>query len=261
MFLEKDGKKLFYEVQGQGEPTLLFVHGWLASGEIWRAQVAEFSRRQRVVTFDLSGFGRSSKREGDYPFELFADDVDLVIDELRLDKPILIGWSMGASIGLVYAARQPEKLAKLVLVDGTPSLLQQPDFPQALPGEAAQDLGELMANDFPSGARAFVELMFPEPDSEALKEWVYSLTQQTTVNIALNSISLAGDRDLRPLLGQINLPTLVLHGEQDQICLLGAGRFMQENIPNAQIYIFPGKGHAPFLTDTAAFNERLAAFV
>ena len=115
MFLEKAGKKLYYEVQGKGEPTLLFVHGWMASSAVWREQVPYFAEKNRVVTFDLTGYGQSGKPDGlAYTPDVWLDDLDAVIEHLNLDKPILVGWSMGGAIGMAYSVSRPEALSKLV---------------------------------------------------------------------------------------------------------------------------------------------------
>ncbi len=261
MFLNRDGVQLFYDAQGEGEPTLLFVHGWAMSHEVWREQVAAFSPNHRVVCIDLRGFGQSGKPEGEYTFELFADDLDFVIRELGMEKPILVGWSMGVSIALVYVAAHPDRLSKLVLVDGTPVLIAREDFPDGAPEEAIQGLLGAIQADFAGGMRAFVDLVFPEPDTDQLKNWVHSITQQTTPAIAVNSMNNSTGPDLRPLLKQITVPTLILYGELDQACSPAVNRYMHAQIANSEIHEFPGKGHAPFLTDAEAFNQRLGIFV
>lgn len=261
MFLTRNGTKLCYHMRGTGEPTLLFVHGWLGSLEVWEEQVAAFSESHRVVSVDLRGFGQSDKPDGDYPLDLFADDLDFIIQELALDKPVFIGWSMAASIGLVYATAHPDKISKLVLVGGTPLLIASEDFPHAIPGEAAEQLLGALQVDFMAGTRGFIEMLLPEPDTGALKEQLHTIALQTTPAVALNSIGLAAGQDLRPLLSQVKIPTLILTGGQDQVCLPGASQYMHEHISNSEFYSFAGKGHCPFLTDAAAFNERLRDFV
>lgn len=264
MFLEIAGKNLYYELEGDGEQTLLFVHGWMASSAVWKKQVPWFAKNnQRVLTFDLTGYGQSAKPEGlAYTPDVWLDDLDALIEHLNLDKPILTGWSMGGAIAIAYAVTRPQALSKLVIVDSTPLLVAPPDvFEYAIPPEAAEQLSGAMQNNFSVGARGFVEMMFPEPGTEALKDEIHAITQQTTAQIALESVGNAGSADLRPILGQVQVPTLILHGEADTVCALGAGQFMAEMIPGSQIHTFPGKGHAPFLTDAQAFNERLADFI
>ncbi|MDY7030273.1 MAG: alpha/beta hydrolase [Spirochaetota bacterium] len=263
MFLDKGEKQLYYEVQGDGEPALLFVHGWLGSGAVWREQVPYFSQKRRVVTFDLTGYGRSAKPKGlRYTPDVWFDDIDLLIEQNKLNKPVLIGWSMGGDIAIGYALSRPEALSKLVIVDSTPLLVAPPEvFEYGTPPEMAEQIAEAMQNDFSTGTRGFAEMLFPEPDSDGLKDEFHAITQQTTALIALDSIGNAGAVDLRPMLDQVQIPTLVLHGENDAVCPLGAGQCLYDMIPNARIHTFPGKGHAPFLTDAQAFNERLADFI
>ncbi len=263
MFLEKAGKKLYYEMQGKGEPTLLFVHGWMTSSSVWREQVPYFAENRRVVTFDLTGYGQSAKPDGlSYTPDIWFDDIDALIEHLNIDKPILIGWSIGGAIGIGYTVTRPKALSKLVLVGSTPLLVAPPEvFESAIPPENAEQLVGAMQKDFSAGARGFVEMMFPEPGSEALKDEIHAITQQTTAPVALESVGNSGSADLRPMLDQVQVPTLILHGEADVVCSLGAGQCLSEMIPNTQIHTFPDKGHAPFLTDAQAFNERLAAFI
>lgn len=266
MFLENAGKKLYYDdigVEQSGEPTLLFVHGWMASSSVWREQVSHFSKNRRVVTFDLTGFGQSAKpNDITYTPDIWLDDIDQLIEHLNIKKPILIGWSMGGALGISYAVSRPEALSKMVLVGSTALLVAPPeDFEPAIPPESAEYLLTALHNDFSVGSRGFVEMMFPEINSEQLKNEIHAISQQTTVSIALESIGNIGSTDLRPMLNQIQVPTLILQGEDDAVCSLGAGLYLAEMIPNTQFDIFLGKGHAPFLTDAQAFNHRLTAFL
>lgn len=261
MFLDRDDVRLFYDIQGEGDPTLLFIHGWGMSHEVWREQVSEFSRDHRVVSVDLRGFGQSDKPQVNYSFDLFTDDLGFVIRELGLKKPILVGWSMGASIALVYAAAHPERVSKLVLVDGTPLVLAREDFPHGLPEPQLQQLLGAMQADYAAGMRFFVDLFFPEPNTSQLKDWVHGITQQTTPAVAVSCMANVAGTDLRPLLKKITVPTLLLHGELDQASSPAVNSYMHAQISNSETHMFPGKGHAPFLTDAQAFNKRLRTFV
>ncbi len=261
MFLNREGVDIYVHDGGAGSPALLFVHGWIMSHEVWKEQIGFFESSHRTVAIDLRGFGASAKPEGNYTLQTFCDDLDFVISSLGLDRPVLIGWSMGASVALVYAATHPERVSKLVLVDGTPLLVATLDFPHAMPPEAAQQFAALLQSDFAQGARSFVELMFPEPGTEDLKGWVYGIAQQAHPQIALNCLLVIGTQDLRPYLSQVKSPTLICYGEQDRVCLPEASTYMAERIASAQVASFPGKGHAPFLTDAAAFNSALQNFL
>lgn len=263
MLLENRGRNLYYDVQGKGEKTLLFVHGWMGSSSVWREQVSYFSKNYRVVTFDLTGFGLSDKPDDiDYTPDVWFEDIDAIISHLNIDKPILIGWSMGGAIGIGYTVTRPAVLSKLVLVSTTPMLVAPNEvFEYALPPEVGEQISSALQSDFSEGARSLVDKMFPEPESDSLKTFVHSITQQTTASIAIDSVINAGSADLRPLLNQIKIPCLILHGEADEVCAIGTAQYLFKTLPDAKIDTFKEKGHCPFLTDAQAFNEALASFI
>lgn len=261
MFLNRNNRKIYYEVHGQGAP-LLFVHGWMMNTTVWKNQVDHFAKTHRVVIFDLTGYGQSEKPDIKYDPGLWLDDIQAVIAHCNLDKPAFVGWSMGGSLGMGYAVSRPGTLGALVLVDTTPLLVAPPEnFEHATPPDEAEQLLGAIDADFSSGARGFVELMLPEDGVDHIKDALHSVTQQTTGPIALESIMAAGTSDLRPVLSDINLPTMVMHGEADMVCKLGAGKYLADRIPHAGLVTFPGKGHVPFLTDAENFNTVLTSFL
>lgn len=259
MILKRDSHNIYYEVSGQGDP-LLFVHGWMMSSAVWKKQIQHFAKTHQVIVFDLTGYGQSDKPEIEYNPDVWMADIDAVIAHCNLDKPTFIGWSMGGSLGMGYAVSRPDALGSLVLVDSTPLLVAPPDvFQPGTPPEVAEQLLGAINSDFNSGARGFVELMLSEDNVDDIKEELHAITQQTTAKIALESIMSAGTADLRPILSDICVSTIVLHGEEDMVCNLGAGQHLAANIPDAKLHTFPGKGHVPFLTDAEKFNSILAA--
>jgi pimeloyl-ACP methyl ester carboxylesterase len=189
MFVDRDSVRLFYDIQGQGEPALVFLHGWLMSHEVWRNQVAYFAQHSRVVTLDLRGFGQSDKPAGEYTFEVFADDLHFLLQHLGIRQPVLIGWSKGASIGLVYAAAHPDDLAALVLVGGGPKFIATDDFIHGLPADVFAGLLGQFEADFSASVQDFISAMLPEMAGEnPLKAWLFDLSRQSVPVIALNSI-------------------------------------------------------------------------
>ena len=261
MFLERDGVRLFYETQGKGDRSIVFVHGLMMTHEVWRNQAAALAEDFTVVTLDLRGFGDSDRPETPYTLETFSEDIHFLIQTLKLERPVLVGWSMGVSIGMAYASWYPETISRLVLVDGTPQFVASEDFPHAVPPEMAEQLVKGLQADFSAGARQFVELMFPETDADNIKDFVYEITQKSPVESVLNCLQNVGGEDLRGFLEKISLPTLVLCGGEDRVCMPEASRYIHEKIKGSRFHVFPGKGHAPFLTDAEAFNEVLKDFI
>ena len=113
----RDGLRLAYVDTGEGDPPLVFVHGWCCDHTHWRAQVPEFSRRHRVVALDQRGHGQSGKPDQDYTIAGFVDDLAWLIRELGLERPVLIGHSMGGVIALNLAHEHPNLLRAIVMVD------------------------------------------------------------------------------------------------------------------------------------------------
>ena len=113
----KDGTPISYEIYGSGEPTLVFVHGWSCDARYWRAQVAHFSAKHRVVVLDLAGHGHSGTARGQYSMAAFGEDVRAVTEAAGAQKVILIGHSMGGSVIAEAARLIPDRVIGLIGVD------------------------------------------------------------------------------------------------------------------------------------------------
>src|SRR5881394_2941094 len=115
-YLERDGRRLYVEEAGAGDPPLLLVHGWMGDHTHSAPQFGHFSRRHRVASPDLCGHGLSD-RGGAHTIETHADDLAWLIGELALDRPVVIGHSLGGMVALQLAADRPEAVGALVLLD------------------------------------------------------------------------------------------------------------------------------------------------
>jgi pimeloyl-ACP methyl ester carboxylesterase len=112
-----DGVTLRYTDEGSGEPALVFVHGWTCDHANWRNQVPYFAERHRVVALDQRGHGESDKPDQDYRIAGFVDDLAWLIGKLSLDRPVIIGHSMGGGIALGLARKHPELVRAIVMID------------------------------------------------------------------------------------------------------------------------------------------------
>jgi pimeloyl-ACP methyl ester carboxylesterase len=115
--LNRDGVELFYAEAGTGEPPVLLVHGWTCDHTAMAPLFTYFRRSHRVITVDLRGHGESDKPEQDYTMAVFADDLAWMCGELGLEKPIVIGHSMGGVIAVELAARFPDLPSAVVTLD------------------------------------------------------------------------------------------------------------------------------------------------
>jgi len=259
--LDKNGVKLAYYLYGEGEPTLVFVVSWVWTAAMWIPQVDYFSKNFKMVTIDMRGTGESDKPADDYTLDLYVDDLNSIIEELHEKNIVLVGESMGFSIAAKYVSKYPEKVSKLVLVAGSPKFMATDDYPYGNTQDQMGLFASWFGESYSKGMRAFMEILFPEPGTDYLKEWGVEMSQKTTLEIAMNSITNLMEADIRPLLGKINVPTLILHGENDGSLRWENAKYTHENIPGSKMYIFKDKGH--FLSVTAAdeFNRILKEFV
>ena len=258
-----DGVKLYYESTGNGKP-LLFIHGWTMSSRVWHYQVDWFAREYQVITLDLRGHGRSDNSEGECTLISLTQDVSTFIKELRLDRLTLIGWSLAVSliVRLCHSHRLP--VDSLVLVDGTPCFVSREDFPHGLPSPQVKKMLKRITSNFPRALEEFHQMLLaPGEGKNGDKVWdlLTSESYLPTWKTARDLLVALADEDLRSEIPAITLPTLLMHGDQDKICPVGASRYMYEHLGDAAIALFPGAGHAPFLTQAEDFNQRLSEFV
>jgi len=115
--ISADGVSIAYEVRGEGEPALIFVHGWSNNRGVWDAQTKHFSQKYKVVTLDLAGFGESGSNRSDWTMQSFSKDVFAVVAKLRLEQVVLVGFSMGGPVVIEASKIMPERILGLVLVD------------------------------------------------------------------------------------------------------------------------------------------------
>jgi non-heme chloroperoxidase len=122
-----DGCGIYVESKGHGDTALIFLHGIMMSGAVFKRQVAALSGAYRVITVDLRGFGQSDKPETGYSEETLVADLKHVIDHLELKRPIIAGWSMGGTVAMAFAARYPGIASRFALIGASPCLIQRPD--------------------------------------------------------------------------------------------------------------------------------------
>jgi pimeloyl-ACP methyl ester carboxylesterase len=168
-----DGVTLNYLDSGSGDPPLMFIHGWCCDHTYWSDQTAHFAQTNRVVAPDLRGFGESDKPDQQYTMDGFADDVAWLAGELELDRPVIIGHSMGGVIALEISARFPDLPSAVVLVDA-------PVVPPAALVDGVRPLMEaLRSPNYREAQRQFVAdaLFLPGDDPQRKAQIVDAMSQ------------------------------------------------------------------------------------
>lgn len=259
--MEIGENEIYLTDTGGDKPALLFVHGIMMDHSVWQHQMAEFAATHRVVCVDLRGFGASSTTSPETTFEDHRDDLLKVVNGLGLRDVTLIGWSMGGAIAQIMAVQNKGQFKQFVLVGTTPQLVASEEFPHALPGEAAQQLGGLLAEDFAQGCGAFCGMIAPEDEDVAAR--LTAIAARTDVAVAMSAFVSSGGRNQLAELPRITTPTTVICGRNDAICLPAASEFLAAEIPGCDggVVWIDDSGHAPFLTRPEAFNSALRSIV
>lgn len=263
-YLNRRGEQLWYEERGAGCPVVL-VHGWCMSSDVWKYQFDELSSSMRLIAPDLRGHGRSRGVSGGLNFESFAADLVDLCDKLDLSRVILVGWSMGAQIALQSSARLSDRLSGMVLVSATPRFTASYDFPHALASNEANGMRLKVQRNAQRALEGFYSRLFAEGELEncscgaEIKKLLSTIPAPETGAMleALDALALA---DMRELLAAITIPTLIMNGAQDRICLPQASHYLKEHIPGAGQIVFHDCGHAPFLTQSHQFDDGINKF-
>lgn len=199
----RDGVKLAYLEAGSGEAAIVFIHGWTCNRGHWRNQVAEFSVEHQVVALDLRGHGDSDKPDQDYDIAGFADDVDWLISELGLTRPIVVGHSMGGVIAAHLARTHPEATRGIVLVDApivplAPALKPVADGAVAgLQGPAYQQVAEDFLREF----------MFNDASDPKLREEIVQSSLRTPQRVMRSAVASIFTQQ-EALGGPLSMPSL-----------------------------------------------------
>lgn len=269
-FVTDDNNHIYYEDQGSGEP-LVFIHGWTCSRRYFKYQVPEFSKKYRVITYDLRGHGdsdRSERTETGMSLDRFATDLHQLIDYLGLKNVNLCGWSMGTSTLLNYVRLFGCDNAKsLCFIDMTPKLLTDDEW---MLGQACDfniqanlEFSEVVANNWPLACQLFMPLVFCkdyDQNSETFK-WAMQQALNNTPHCMLAMWLAMAVNDYRDVLPAISVPVFLAYSGDGLLYSPKHGEYMKEHIPNATLDIFPGCGHALFVENPEKFNSDYGAFL
>ncbi len=260
------GVNLFVEdLNPESNKVIVFLHGWPGSHELFEYQLNQLpSMGYRCIGIDQRGFGKSDKPYQGYDYDRLADDVRCVMDTLKLQDATLVGHSSGGAIAIRYMARHKGfGVSRLVLcAAAAPSLIKRPYFPYGLSEQAVLDIIQGTYSDRPNMLKGFGDTFFYQHISEAFSQWFFSLGLQAagwaTAFIARTWIE---DVGLFEDLGRIHVPTLILHGIHDKVCLFPLAEAQHRGIRNSTLIPFEFSGHGLFYDQRDKFNMELNRFI
>lgn len=250
-----DGVVIRYDVRGRGEPTLVLIHGWTNSREIWGRHPATLSVSHRVVAIDLAGHGASGSDRERWTMEAFGEDVVAVANHLGLDSVVLVGFSMGAAVALEAAERLPGRTLGVVLVDA----LHDPDR-AAPPPEAVEQMMAQFRRSW--GDTAFLRAFAFTPDApDSLVQYLATISPPEPREhwFPIAHAMFAWSRsDLGPAIDALDAPLAAINTTR-QPTSVDAFRRMA---PTFTLDTMQGVGHAGILLQRVDdFDARLLAIV
>jgi non-heme chloroperoxidase len=265
----KDGTEIYYKDWGKG-PIVTFSHGWPLNSDAWDGQMFFLAQNGfRVVAHDRRGHGRSSQPYSGNDMDGYADDLAAVIEALDLKDAVLVGHSTGGGEVVRYIARHgKERVAKAVLIAAVPPImLKTPANPEGLPIEVFDNLRSGITKD---RSQFYKDLAIPfyganRPGTKVSQGtldqfWLWSM--QAGLKNAYESIKAFSETDFTEDLKKIDVPTLVLHGDDDQIVPVKDSAVKSARlIRGAKEIYYPGAPHGLTATHQGQVNADLLAFL
>lgn len=251
MFLKTPDADLLVSANGDAPRSIVAHGGWVGSGELWAAPFEQLSRTWRTVTYDHRGSGATRSRAPRITFELLVDDLFRVLDALGIATCVIAAESMGAMVALEAVLREPQRFTGMVIVGGRYTGERTPGRDRLIAGCQA---------DFAATMDAFVNACVPEADADAERAWGRRIVDRSNGVAAVELLTCVEGLDFTSRLGEIGIPTLVLHGRQDVIAPLAAAETLAARIPDATLVVAEDAGHVPTLTRPAWIAEQIDGF-
>jgi non-heme chloroperoxidase len=264
-----DGTTIFYKDWGSGQPVL-FSHGWPLNADAWDDQaMLVASNGYRAIAHDRRGHGRSSQPWDGNDLDTYADDLAQLIDTLGLLEAVLVGHSTGGGEVTRYLGRHgTTRVAKVVLLGAIPPLmLKTPANPEGTPIEAFDAIRQGVAGD---RSQFYQDLSAPfyganRPGaqvSQGVRDSFWLWSMQVGLKGAYDCVKAFSETDLTEDLERIDVPTLIIHGDDDQIVPIGASAMKSSKlVKDATLKVYPGAPHGLFATHKDQFNADLLDFI
>lgn len=248
------GMNMSYHRCGQGDTTLLFIHGWGINKTYWKPQLDAFCPQYRVVAIDLPGFGQSGKNREDWSFDQYAQDVNKLVDQLGLKKVILIGHSMSGDLILKVATTYPENIIGLIGIDN----LHQPGAPMdSIQVVQAEGFFGMMLQEFDSTVIKSMKagLFQPAtPDSivRRVMNDVFAADSVIAVKVLMGMTKMAQSE--QAMMQQLQVPLSLVNSDVYPTDLESLNKYCAKG---AKLYTVKGTGHYPMIEKPEEFNRAL----
>lgn len=267
--ITNDGTEIYYKDWGAGQP-IVFSHGWPLTGDDWNNQMLFFAEKgYRVIAHDRRGHGRSSQPSEGNEMNTYADDLAALTSALDLKEAIHIGHSTGGGEVTRYIGRHgTERVAKAVLIGAVPPLMvQTPNNPGGLPLSVFDGIRAGFVND---RSQFFKDITTPfyganregVSVSQGIRDAFWLQGLMGGFKNEYECIKAFSETDFTEDLKKFDVPTLILHGDDDQIVPIGASALLSSKlVPNATLKIYKGGGHGICTIDKDRVNADILEFI
>ena len=265
----KDGTEIFYKDLGQGQPVV-FSHGWPLSADAWDAQMVFLSSHgYRTIAHDRRGHGRSGQPWQGNDMDTYADDLATLIETLDLKNVVLVGHSTGGGEVAHYIGRHGNaRVAKLVLIGAVPPIMVKTENnPGGLPLSVFDDIRKSVLDD---RSQFYKDLSAPfyganregSKASQGMRDSFWLQGLMGGLKGQYDCIKQFSEVDYTSDLQKVEVPTLIIHGDDDQIVPIdAAGRLSAKIVKHATLKVYPGAPHGLTATHQDEVNNDLLAFI
>ena len=260
---------IFYHDLGQGKPVVL-IHGWPLNAASWELQMnALVEAGFRVIAYDRRGFGKSDVASNAYDYSALASDLDAIITGLGLDEVSIIGFSMGGGeVVRYFTDYKGAKVVKAGLIASIiPLVAHKPDNPDGVPQDKLQEIAEALATDRVAFLKEFHKNFYnygllKKSVSEARLEADFIVSSQASGHATIKAAEAWAGTDFRPELKNVTVPTLIVHGDADNIVpIKTSGAQAAKGIADNEYHVIEGAPHGLNATHAAELNQLLISFL
>jgi pimeloyl-ACP methyl ester carboxylesterase len=248
-----DGVPIHYKLTGQGDMTLVFVHGWCTDMSYWDGQIPSFRVYYKVVTMDLAGHGRSGADRSQWTIEAFAQDVKTVVETLDLQKVVLIGHALAGPVVLEAARLLPERVIGIVGVESLSDIYLSPYSAEQIESALAP-----FKEDFAEGLRMYaLENYFRSTASDRLKRRIVFDMVETPADVGRGALEELMKYDATTALQGLNIPIRTINADRPLVYF----RVIRKNHEDFTLKFMKNAGHFLMIEDPQGFNRILADFL
>lgn len=247
--ISSDGVKISFDTRGEGEPALVFVHGWSNNRTVWDAQVSHFSEKYKVIAVDLPGFGASGNNRQKWTMASFGEDVATVVNKLDIDQVVLVGFSMGAPVVVESANRMPDHVIGLVLVDSLQNVEMQ---------YTPEDISHLDSVLMDLATAPTIEKIKPfirKNTEQSFKRYFSMVNDVPKIGWreSLNEVFRWANEDCITSLKKIQAPIIAINSDQTPTNVEAFKKY----VPSFKAKIIPDVGHVVMWDAEEEFNRLL----